>query len=385
MLDDLDRVCLSHDPSAVLSWQLELLEELAWCESARTGDNADALRLHKDLIRYIGDGLMWQFLTPMAFRAFSREYSKPPGIIGQWTSIGHVINVARELADAGIVPLITDLAHALQNGDIVGVSAERLFIIECKDRDAPLDSRLGGRLGRQISAMKRAASYLAGDIHGASEETEPLWIALPPGDKRAFSFGALVSAITESRDRGEALEVVEDGDLFLVSRTGVPSRELMQRATSHFGPVGHGRILIGGPHRLMTEPPHEQAPLSSWPISVEDRADLMSQELVALHIVNLTPFLLIEDPQIRVSYNSGSGGFTCSHEGVTFEFGNRFINDVLVGCEARATASSTFHSKLREFTIRGVIDIGEPTRAITLVAYRDGFVMPMDSSTRASC
>lgn len=223
-------------PSDLLEWQRRLADAIIYAEQPEIGADKEAARRHRHLLRVIADGLVHAVLPEHTIRSLSRHPGKPPSLSAQGADFDFVFSTARELLKAGMIPIIADLTTLIGVGDIVGWSAERAVVLECKNRPAPAREATTGRLARQRLRGEAVETYLtASHIDEGDFVCKAVTMSLPSPDWGTVNELLSTCDASPSCTAAQSLGPADT----LVAATSQATPELVAAALADVGEVAH--------------------------------------------------------------------------------------------------------------------------------------------------
>ena len=159
----------------------------------------------------MGDALAWKALSRHTIRELARGRQRPPSLTTQGADFGFVVEVAEQIAHDGVLPIICDLTHLLDVGDIIAAALGTISIIECKNTPLPAVWNPRGRQGRQLKRQARASGYLA---QGHVPDDDQTWISIEVAEPRRCDV-ELRDCVARARssERGYAVANLGERDL----------------------------------------------------------------------------------------------------------------------------------------------------------------------------
>ncbi|NED54994.1 hypothetical protein G3I24_29415, partial [Micromonospora aurantiaca] len=162
----------------------------------------------------MGDALAWRFLNRHVIREMARGRLRPPSLKGQGQDFDYVLDVAEDIAGAGLAPIIADLTHLISVGDVIVAAPEVITILECKNSSS-FNHKPQGRHARQQERALMAADYLADGIITTNEGMDRISIDLDLPEPDTDSLHKCIKAAQDS-SLGAAFTEIDERDLILV-------------------------------------------------------------------------------------------------------------------------------------------------------------------------
>lgn len=265
--------------------------------------------------------------------------------------------------------ILADVTHSIQTGDLLSISDRALWLHECKDRRSALGEVLGGRVGRQIARMVEALNYLNGTIHlGPRNIDGTPWIALPVSTERAFAWSEVEAIVSRTLESGTGSAILEPSNVIVAADQDHADAQNFSLGFRGIVPP----IMVAGHFHLLGDA-NDQPPPTAWPLPLETRVALFEGDVLLTHIVGMGEF--VRDIRLDLATTGVENDAIQVRAGsMEFDFGARYLRDVLLGYELLASAVPNTLAMLTEITDTGVVDFGDRVQAFAGLIYRDGLV-----------
>jgi hypothetical protein len=331
--------------------QAEVAERIRQSELARRGlsqrsDDRAAWKYHDQQLRVVGDTLAWLALDSHTIRNLGKGPGGPASLSGQWPDFQFVLQVARRIASAGAMVLISDVTNILRTGDLAVLFADgKLDIIECKNVDAStLSRRKDPRIIRQTNRGQRLASYLS---TGEAKIVEPEIVspegyeavqqAIEINHRPEYDWSLLIEAVEAASATGSGLSK-RNSEFVHVQRNDVPSLTNFDPPRPEGEDSSRALFLAFGSD-IIDNPSPLHPPVTYWPLSVEQRLAIWERDLYICHAVAEEDILgsLVNEPSAAIVAVERGGFLRVRVPSEEYVLRPRFLDNMLVGFETVAS------------------------------------------------
>ncbi|WP_157429953.1 hypothetical protein [Actinomadura oligospora] len=337
-------------PSDVIDLQRALAAEIRSAEADRNEDND----WHRHLLRLMGDAIAWKSLERHSIRELARGRRRPPSLTSQGQDFDYVLDVATEVADGNLIPIVADLTHLISVGDIIAVGPSAISILECKNRKPPAGPPRGRHRRQEIRALQ-AADYLTDGIVTSSDGMKYLSVEVAEPQPEIAALQQCIEAAQRSPVGAALLDLGERDLILALWPGGLDPNEVLQEVSVDPANWAHPQLSFisnavenPGPFRFN---PYATA------LPMPFRLALAEGELIVGRFVDLG-FLETRQsadggPDIEIYRKEGNLHLRTNLLGHDLEFSDRFIEQVMWNFTSVHAMGATLPRILSEFARLG--------------------------------
>lgn len=312
-------------PKDLFELQLAVVGEIKAAEEAIAAERTSPERVHRHLVRLIGDSLCWRYLHPYTIRQLHHDAGSPPNLSNQ-SGFDLTLEVAKQVCDRGHPALISDLTYVLGTADIVlAVDAEYPILIECGGNPRYFNR---GRKKRQAERANAALTQLREGINHWPDRSIPTKTVELDLEITSV-FGELESAILEARATKGCSTVHIEDEQFVFAIDDAAEPEEISFVADDFDLDGYIVSLseIRERHRNpRVAPPHV------WPLAAESRVAVIEGDVHVGHAINLSALVGLRSGESKIvglHSHEESVWVRAEHKGEPFVLGPGILAEAL--------------------------------------------------------
>ena len=315
----LEDLCVLDQTVDLLEWQRRLADAIIATERGRPGCDPWELKLHRHLLRVIGDGLVHSLVSSHTIRTLGRSPGKPAHVASQGDDFEFVFDCARDLYASGFMPIIADLTTLVGVGDLVAVTGRGIAILECKNRQAPT-AKPTGRLARQLKRGMLAQQYLS----TSTVDEDDLTRSAVPSNLPEADYECVTQILEGSlaSPAGIAIHHFGERDLLIACKEGADLEGLDVAFGQSSAEAGGGFMGVAILNELVTTASHRRPSPSNYPIAADLRWRLLEGDIQLVRIADLgrlSGSTMVGDVELTLSLRKGATGIELVVEGTGFE------------------------------------------------------------------